>query len=270
MCAPLIAEPLPQGMSFIGYSENGWEAYIVDSSGEPVPFEQVKNPREFTWHQLTKRYAFVSASGEVYLGKGNASKKIASVSDKDAFAQIKLVDDGTRLIAIRLIGKKSEMTALASWRADKHQFIDFHSQYGKIFDPIHVENIDYFTVVSCMLQCGGITQELWFKDSRGVAKQATLHNGIVRYPYKSKSSDSVFYSLNQEGQYNIWKLENGQSRQLTYGQGSDVSPVMDAKGNLFFIKKSKRGSLLYKMTKEGEVEVKVKGVSEIRNLELNQ
>lgn len=267
--SPSDAKTLPEGMSFIGLTDKGWQAFVVNSDGLHRPIVTLENPREFTWHKDSQKMAYVSSSGEVYLGREQQFRQIVSTQDRDAFAQIKLVEGGNRLIGIRLIEKKSEMTTLASWNDKAKRFVDTHSQYGKIFDPTYIDGRHYFTVVSCMLECGGIVQELWVKDSFGSASQQTIHNGIVRYPFAVKGSDRAVYSLNKIGQYKLWQRENGQFRQLTFGMGSDVNPIVTPLGEIIFVKKNQQGSRLYKLTEEGEKEVILEGVTEIRNMELN-
>ncbi|CAM2741904.1 hypothetical protein VIMY103929_00625 [Vibrio mytili] len=154
------ARTLPTGMSFIGLDNDEWKAYIVDKSGKLNGISLSTEPRELTWSPSNNRLVYVRADGSI-IEKVNKQERILIDSDyKDAFTQIHLTQQGKELIAIRLVDKKSLTTALSVWDETRNQFVDIHRQLGKIFDPSARGDDFLFSVVSCMLDCGGMYKNL--------------------------------------------------------------------------------------------------------------
>ncbi|WP_162941090.1 TolB family protein [Photobacterium salinisoli] len=267
-----LAQDLPRGMSFIGLTAEGWRAFTVGESGQPELVNDLIEPREFTWSPSADRMVFIYADGTI-AERQNAATQIIVLNDaRDAFTQIRLSRKGQELIAIRLFERKSEYTALSVWQPQRQHFSDIHQQLGKIFDPSANDDKYMFSVVTCMLDCGGIVQEAWVKDrATRDAKQLTLHNGILRYPIWDTHQQRTVYSLRTKKHFQLWQTnKSGESTQLTRTDATDLWPSLSHTGELFFVRRTGGRGQLMQMSDEGEKQIQLDHIRDIRDLEITQ
>ncbi len=265
------ARPLPIGMSFIGLDNDEWKAYIVDKSGKLSGISLSTEPRELTWSPSNNRLVYVRADGSIIEKLNNQERILVASNYKDAFTQIHLTQQGKELIAIRLVDKKSLTTALSVWDEARNQFVDIHRQLGKIFDPSASGDDFLFTVVSCMLECGGIVQEGWIKNRKTrTANQFTLHNGLLRYPVKDRLNKRYIYSLRKSNYFQIWQTKfDGTSESLTQSSTTELWPSVTNNGEIYFVRRDgNRGQLIY-IDSEGEELFPLDNIKDIRDLEIN-
>ncbi|NAX46594.1 hypothetical protein CAG70_06215 [Photobacterium halotolerans] len=268
----LAQDLLPRGMSFIGLTAEGWRAFTVDENGLPERVSDLTEPREFTWSPSANRMVFIRADGTISDRQNAVTRTLVSSDAADAFTQIRLGEQGQSLIAIRLFERKSERTALTVWQPRQQRFYDIHQQLGKIFDPDFNDENFLFSVVSCMLDCGGIVQEAWLKNRvTHRAKQLTLHNGIVRYPIWDTHQQRTVYSLRTKKHFQLWQTnKSGESTQLTRTDGTDLWPSLSHTGELFFVRRTGGRGQLMQMSDEGEKQIQLDHIRDIRDLEITQ
>ncbi|MCG2837263.1 hypothetical protein L6J37_10495 [Photobacterium sp. WH77] len=268
----LAQDLLPRGMSFIGLTAEGWRAFTVDENGLPERVSDLTEPREFTWSPSANRMVFIRADGTISDRQNAVTNTLVPSDAADAFTQIRLGEQGQSLIAIRLFERKSERTALTVWQSRQQRFSDIHQQLGKIFDPDFNDENFLFSVVSCMLDCGGIVQEAWLKNRvTHRAKQLTLHNGIVRYPVWDTQQQRTVYSFRASTHFQLWQTDSsGRSTQLTHSEGTDLWPSLSPSGVLYFVRRAEGRGRLMRLGASGAVEIKLEHILDIRDLEITQ
>lgn len=273
LCAA-SAQALPQGMSFIGLSNNQWKAFIVTADGNVKAIDKIINPRQISWSPETKRLAYLEASGSVmeyHLITGK-TVELASHRTKDAFTQLSFSTTDASLWAVRLKDRQSEKTSLDIFDREKNKFIPAHRQRGANFDPHAVKHQLLYTRVSCVIACGQIIQEVWAKNLiTGLATQLTLLNALSRHPVWDAKKQRIIFSSNKSGSYQLWHITNhhpATAEKLTANTATNIEPAVDKTGTLYWIKRINGRGYLMKLNKGKELTVKLPGVTDIRDLEI--
>lgn len=272
-------EPLPPGLSFIGLKAGAWQIYLAR---KPHTLEVVRTesePRSATFNCRTGTVAYAGADGtirEVSL-KDATDRLILGVQKEWMFTEPTYSEDGNTLVMVGMKGRSSQDTEIVAINRDdpanKVRFIT--SQPGAQFDPyLTNNNVLFYTSVSCSQGCGKIIQEIWRKDLRTMeAEQITLSNAVSKQPIVSKDAPWLYFSSNKTGSYHIWRMNlSGVSmeEELTFARSTDVSPVLDTSGNLYFIRHSEQGvDLIVKHQNGVEKPMQIDNdITEMRDLEL--
>lgn len=260
-------------MSFVGLTEDGWQAFIVRESGQAEVVDNVDNPRQFTWSPAMDKAVYLTPDGTVIVHENEIATVLVRRTHPDAFTQFRLTNKGQKLLAVRLFNRQSEKTAISVWDTQASRFIDVHQQIGQVFDPYETEKQLYYSAVSCVIGCGLILQEAWLKNMvTQQVQQLTLHNGTLRYPTPDIPRQRLVYSLNTSSQYHLWQVDDlGRHRQLTHSLSSDIWPSVTAGGDIYFIRRGASGGILMVMNTAGDaVPIVLPHVQDIRDLEINQ
>lgn len=158
----------PEGMSFVGLSQDGWLAYLVDDrSGQPKPIATSSEPRSPTWSMADNGMAYLDAGGQLVVKKnGTESEIVLAKPDKErAFAQPVFSPDGQTLYVVELKKGISVNTDILAIRIDSPELKPVVQQRSAQFDPYKtIDGYLYYANVTCVLGCGKIIQELWRKQ----------------------------------------------------------------------------------------------------------
>jgi hypothetical protein len=271
------ASQWPEGLSFVGLTAGEWRLYVVpEADSAPQAVLTATEPRTPVYEPRSGRIAYISADGSLHeqtVG-GGESRALLEVSDKQAFTQPAYGPAGDRLYVVALkegASVDTDILMLDEARASAESVV---IQRSAQFEPWAAPgNVLYYANVLCTVGCGKIIQEIWRIDLVSEdANQLTLLNGIARQPTLSPDGEWLYFSSNKAGRFHIWRLRlrDQHYEQLTSGNVTDVSPALDAAGNLYFVRRSPAQIDLMRLTPEGEPEALAlpSGITDIRDLEM--
>jgi hypothetical protein len=265
----------PEGMSFIGLKQGAWRLYGV-WNGALKPIVTSSEPRTATFNVKKMNAAYIGTDGhlhEVSLSSGE-DKVILAASKERALTQPVYDAAGDRLFVVGMEGGSSVGTEIVAVGPDRKTTRTVTSQPGAQFEPDASRNEWLiYSSVSCTVGCGRIIQEIWRKNlASGAAEQLTLTNAISREALPSRDGRWVYFSSNRAGNYHLWRVpfDGGAPEQLTQGVVTDISPAVDGKGNLYFVRHTADGGRLMKMDANGSIASLdlPDGIEDIRDLEI--
>ncbi len=277
---------LPPGLSFIGLTNDGWLPFIVTGKGQLQAIESIVNPRQFTWSAHTEQAVYSNPAGALQLYHrskisalfGSADTDSAAAGPTHAYTQFTFYDQGKQLWAIRLINQKSEKTEIVRFNFQTQHFETWHQHAGAVFDVKPSPQGVYYSLVNCVVQCGGIRQELWMRMHSGEAFQLTRFNSMVCYP-EPWAEQKVLFSVYQEDGYQIWQLDSSrptmEPKQLTQlisrnERYSDLWPSANASDSFYFVRRSAQGGRLLHWRAGTISNIPTPGILDIRDLEITQ
>ena len=253
------ATPPPAGMAFVGLQDGAWRLFVVRADGAPKAVATQPEPRTPALSRDGQRVAYVSASGElreVDLRSG-ADAVLLRPDAEAAYTQPAYGPSADALYVVVLKRGSSVDTDIATVDRQAGRARPVVTQRSAQFEP-HVSadgRVLLYGHVACTLECGKIIQEVWARDLlTGEAEQLTLLNGISRQASHAPDG-AVVFSSNGAGPYNIWRLPRRGARpeQLTEGTVTDETPVADAAGNVFFVRRQREGSALMRRAPDGRL-----------------
>lgn len=266
----------PEGMSFVALEQGVWGLYVVPPEERaPRRIATDSEPRTPAYSAASGRIAYVAADGsvrEISLADGN-SRTILQADRQRAFTQ-PAYDGANSMYVVEL--KEGASVDTDIFRLKSSGLLDpVVTQRSAQFEPYLFGSELYYANVLCTVGCGKIIQEIWRKDLvSGEAEQLTLTNAIARQPVLSPDGKWLYYSSNFSGNFHIWRqsLEGGRAERLTSGRVTDLSPALDAVGNLFFIRHSPAGTRLMRLSAgENLLEMPMPpDVQDIRDLEIDR
>lgn len=273
------ASSWPSGLSFVGLKAGVWQLLVVPRGAStpqaiPLPLE----PRTPAYSGNTSRVAYIGADGglrEFDLASGR--ERVLALPDRNhGYTQPAYGKGGEELLVVVLKEGASVDTDIVAIDRNKARRQPVVSQRSAQFDPaIGADGWLYYSNVLCTTDCGQIIQEIWRKDRvSGVARQLTLLNALSRQPVSSEDGGTLYFSSNRGGNFHIWSLDlvAGEYRQLSDGRVADTDPAVDARGNLYFIRRSPAGTRLMRRGDDGNlVEVALpEGITDLRDLEIDR
>lgn len=274
----VYAEEWPQGLSFVGLHNEKWQLYVVEKNRtEPRIVPTVSEPRTPTYHSGRRIVSYIAADGSLREHGMDGSKggTLLKSDSKHAYTQPAYDPTGELLYVVELKEGASVDTDILVLDKSRKKSKAIVKQRSAQFEPMAPNaNELFYSNVLCTVDCGKIIQEIWQMDVvSGEAKQVTLVNSIARQPFVSRDGKWLYFSSNKKGPYHVWRmnLKTQEYEQLTQGNVTDVSPVLDQKGNLYFIRRSSEGVQLMYMTPDGELSAMTlpEGISDLRDLEIS-
>ncbi len=268
----------PEGMSFVGLEHGHWQLFVVlPGSVRPQRIDTVSEPRTPAYHAPTARVAYIDASGNLREKRLSSSddRVLLAADRKQSFTQPAFSRDGKRLFAVRFAQGISADADIVMVE-DGGRVRALVTQPGAQLEPFSSERHLFYSNTLCVVGCGRILQELWRLDLiSGEAVQLTLMNSIAREPAATADGDFVYFVSDRDGHYHIWRIQNvaggGEPERLTNGTVTDTSPALSRSGDLYFIRRSPRGtSLMQHLTDGTEIElVPPPGITDLRDLEIS-
>lgn len=267
-------------MSFAGLSKGVWNLYVVRAKAAgPDMVGTVSEPKTPTLALQAGRAAYIAADGglhEVMLSDATDTLLLAPTK-RDAYTQPAYTPDGESLFVVVLKqGASVDTDILAVKRDHVRQRRYVTTQRSAQFEPyLAGEDQLYYSSVHCTVGCGKIIQEIWRKHLvTGEAGQVTLLNAVSREPVVSADGVWLYFSSNAAGNYHIWRQSqtSGAYEQLTQGYVTDVTPALDAQGQLYFIRRSPEGVQLMRY-RPGDAPLPLPlpgGMEDIRDLEISR
>ncbi len=268
-------ETWPQGLSFVGFSADRWQLYVVQPNTlEPKIVETVLEPRTPTYAVQTGKIAYLGADGTLRerLLESGKERILLKPDIQHTFTQLAYDTAGKRLFVVALKEGASVDTDILVIDKEKQNAVV--TQRSAQFEPyFHAPRTLYYSNVLCTIGCGKIIQEIWRKDLvSDEAEQITLLNAIARQPVISRSGRWLYFSSNKAGNFHIWRmsLETERYERLTEGRVTDINPALDRQGNLYFIRHTPTGSALMQRRTDGSLQTLPKTLENFRDLEISQ
>ena len=271
------AQDWPEGLSFVGLKDGVWQLYVVAKGAlQPQLVPTVSEPRTPVLHLASGRVAFIAADGRLHEQSinGQNDKVVLAPGKKHAYTQPAYDPSGERLYVVEMkdgVSVDADIVVLDKSRAKPVPVV---TQRLAQFEPVAPTAQDlYYGNAVCTLGCGEIIQEIWHMNViTGMARQLTLVNSIARQPSMSKDGQWLYFSSNKAGNYHIWRLHlvNNQYEQLTNGRVTDISPALDAAGNVYFVRRSEQSVQLMRLDTKGALTVMPlpAGTEDLRDVEM--
>lgn len=273
----------PQGMSFVGLTDQGWRLYVVkDRKLGPVPVELTAEPRTPVYSPSLNLVVYISPTGDVIqrdMKTGNESVAIHHQSG-NAYTQPFLSPQRKSLILVKMIHAKSRQTQIVEYGLTNNTTKIVSHQRSAQFEPFVNNSTLYYTNVQCVENCAGrYIHEIWKKDLISQdAQQLTLQNTLTHQPVVSTDERFVFVTSEKAGGRRIWKctLETApplKCKPIETTAVADTSPALDRQSQLYFIRLQSDGKQqIIRYIPDGQaLELPLPGgVTEIRDLEISQ
>ncbi|AXQ29553.1 hypothetical protein D0B54_12995 [Solimonas sp. K1W22B-7] len=260
-------------MSFVGLTEQGWSAYLVRGDGKARAVPGLGEVRQLSWAPANHRLVYMNLEGAVLELRGEQKGPgtlLVPADDPDGYTQLRLSPDGEALWAVRLVQRQSERTQLVRYDTGKRRFVLWHEQRGTLFDVMPLASGEVlYTQVSCVVDCGGIRQELWNRSAAGEARQVSLLNGTLRYPVRSGAGALWFSFGTGDSGFGLWRWPTGGNpRAITTTGESDLWPSAVGE-EIYFVRRNANGGRLMRWRQERVEEIPLPGVQDVRDLEVN-
>ena len=262
---------LASELSFIALEKDSWQiVHCKEQECKIIKSEQ--EPRTYDYDFNSGAVVYVASDKSVRtIIDGNES--IILESQKDAYTQPLFIENGKKIMIVKLINGNSKKTEIISMNllGKNHKLL--HYQHSTALEPYSLNGKEiYYANVSCVEGCGHIIQEIWKKDiNSNQAKQITLLNAISHQPTIDSEGKYLYFSSNQKGDYHIYRvsLEDSSVKQLTFGRVTDGFPIV-SKDELFFIRRVKNKVQIMKLNRDLELKTLSYSYKKIRNLKVKQ
>ena len=256
-------------LSFIALVKESWQiVHCKEQECKIIKSEQ--EPRTYDYDFNSGAVVYVASDKSVRtIIDGNES--IILESQKDAYTQPLFIENGKKIMIVKLINGNSKKTEIISINllGKNHKLL--HYQHSTALDPYSKDGKEiYYANVSCVEGCGHIIQEIWKKDiNSGQAEQITMLNSISHQP--TTDSKYLYFSSNQKGNYHIYRvsLEDSFVKQLTFGSVTDGFPIA-SNDELFFIRRVNNKVQIMKLNRDLELKTLLYSYKKIRNLKVKQ
>ena len=274
----LLAEEFYHEIYFVGLKNSNWQLH---TSKEREKFDKIKThsePRTPTLHQTTGEITYIASDGSLRQqnigSEAQDSEILLEANAQKAYTQPAYDPSGKKLYVVALKEGASVDTDILQVDLSSKKVKPVVTQRSAQFEPMLPDDdtLIYSNVI-CTVGCGKIIQEIWIMNLvSGEARQLTLLNSISRQAFLSPKGDWLYFSSNKQGNFHIWRfhMETNQYEQLTQGQVTDINPVVDQAGNLYFIRRSPEGIALKQLDAQGELRTLPvpEGVTDLRDLGL--
>lgn len=263
----------PTGLMFVGLQRERWVLLLGNDSLTPRTVSTVSEPRTPAYSRTQHRVAYISAEGavrEVDLRSGTDSVLLEPTRSQ-SYTQLAYRPGSAQLYLVVLRDGSSIETDLAVIDRNKRQARIVSRQRSAQFEPTFSSDGAQlvYSNVSCASECPNIIQEIWSMDLvSAVARQLTLLNAVSRQPFVERNGSIVFVS-NERGHYQLWRVAPGAAPvRLTSAAAIDESPVSSDRGEIFFVRRTPKGSELARRDASGVVTTVVldRGIRDVRDL----
>ena len=244
--------PWPQGMSFVGLSDQAWQLYVVQEEGhEPAPVDIPSEPRTPVYSPTLNIIAYISTSGDIVkhdIVSGDDTV-LLSVEPEVAYTQPFLSPDRRSLIVVELEQAKSKQTRILEIDLESGEIDTISQQRTAQFEPYVRNDILYYTNVLCIENCAGrYVHEIWEKNLISQdARQLTLLNSQTYQPAVATANDVLIVSSEKSGVSRVWRCPLNADPPLACAvinsnSLADTSPVIDRHGRLFLLRQLPDGT----------------------------
>ncbi|SFV64269.1 hypothetical protein MNB_SV-13-2098 [hydrothermal vent metagenome] len=258
-------------LSFIAFDNENWQiVHCKEQKCKIIKSEQ--EPRTYDYDFDSGSIVYVASDKSVRTiidGK----EQIVLTSQKDAYTQPLFIENGKKIMLVKLINGNSKKTEIISMDLFGKNHKMLHYQYSTALEPYSQDGKKiYYANVSCVEGCGHIIQEIWEKDiTSGQAKQITMLNALSHQPNVDSEGKYLYFSSNEKGDYHIYRvsLEDYSVKQLTFGNVTDGFPVA-SKDGLYFIRRENSKIEIVRVDKDLELKTLSYNYKKIRNLKVKQ
>lgn len=270
-----ICDSYPDGLAFMGYEDDRWQLYVVESEEELKAVNVSVEPRSFAYHPKTAALLYIGIDDDIYISKDGAHRQISKPEGNSSFTQPAFSPDGKTAYLVEMKDGNSKDTDLVQLDFESEAFAPVSTQRSAQFEPFAAQSTLLFSNVSCVESCGRIIQEVWSRNlTSGVSRQVTLLNNISKQAVYSEADDRVYFSSNSDGNYAIWAhdISENQTIRLTNGPGIDLYPAVSGNGQVFFVRREAgQARLMCKNGSEIATEMPMpETITDLRELKVSQ
>lgn len=270
----------PEGMTFVGLTDQGWQTYgVYDSATGPEPLDLDTEARTPVMAMNREAVVYMDEAGHVrQISRQDRSNQTLLTPSPDAgYAQPEWGQTDGLLYLVQLKEGKSVDTDILGLDPANGHLKPVITQRSAQFDPHSAGPWLYYGNVHCVLGCGRIIQEVWRYHTRsGMAEQVTLLNAISRQPAVDDAHTWLYFSSNASGHYHIYRQSLDRpgasvAEPLTQGPVTDTSPA-PVRDHLYFVRRQAQGSSLMCRDESGQLHALnlPSGITDIRDLEIRQ
>ena len=256
--------------SFIALEKGDWQIVVCkDKQCATIKTEQ--EPRTYDYDFKSGKVVYVASDKSVRTII-DRNETVILKRQKDAYTEPIFIEDGQKIMIVKLINGNSTNTEIVSMGllGKQHQLL--HYQHSTALEPYSKDGQKiYYANVSCVEGCGHIIQEIWEKDTVwGQARQLTLLNVLSHQPTTDNEGKYIYFSSNQKGNYHIYRLslEDNSLKQLTKGAFTDGFPTVSKEGVLYFLRRKGTEVSLMRFTEKVEQVHLAQSYKKIRNLKV--
>lgn len=278
LSSSLSAEGLSNRIYVVGLNNTNWQLYTAKEGDKFKSVETHFEPRTPALHSATNKVTYIASDGSLRQqnigSEAQTSEVLLIVNAQKAYTQPAYDPSGKKLYVVALKEGASVDTDILQVDLSTKKIKPVVIQRSAQFEPmLPDDNTLIYSNVICTVGCGKIIQEIWMMNLvSGEARQLTLLNSISRQAFLSPKRDWLYFSSNKQGNFHIWRfhMETNKYEQLTQGQVTDINPVVDQAGNLYFIRRSPQGVVLKQLDTQGELKTLSvpEGVTDLRDLGL--
>lgn len=237
-----------------------WKLYAVEEGG----LQWIKTPTEArtpALHFSSRLIVYIGADGAVHeIDRTKQTETVVLQPDiEQSYAQPAYDRNARGIFLVALKDGNSADTDIVYFDREKRNLKTVVRQRSSQFEPYPVsqtvpnlpDNALLYSSVHCTIGCGKIIQEIWVIDTvSSEARQLTLMDSIARQPIVS--AGELYFSANKHGHFHIWRQDQaGNAVARTTGLVTDINPVADQQGNVFFIRHTPDGTSIRRMGKTG-------------------
>ncbi len=252
--------------------DDSWQV-LVTHDGKFVALNDIQHPRSVSYHHATRRLAWVGPDNRLReRNLVSGATRIFEGVEGSSYTQPAWSFDGTRLIVVELPEGKSRRTLIVSFELESGERHYLVRKRTAQFEPqlSDTRNL-YYTTAICVDDCEGMIWELWVRDLQTAQqRQLTLGNAVATQPHLGHDGWLYYSSDAGRAGFHIWRMRpepGAPSEQLTQGEVRDSDPVLGADGFMYFLRKSREGTALMRISATLEQVYIDADVSDLRDLE---
>ncbi len=220
-------------LAYLKYTENYWQVFLYDLS--------TKNEQQLTHSQFDKaklslfdkqqKLLATGIQGElayIDIAKKQESKTQQLSATENIMANDVAISENGRYLLYSAITKKSDLNKLFIRDNQTHKTRQIFNMEGVQFDPAWSAKNDSFYFIKGDKYS---PYAIWKSSLDGLKQQAVIKQQHHVLDIATAKNDTLAYSSNQTGNYDIWLYKNKKSIQLTDNKYYDGKPALtqDAK-----------------------------------------
>jgi len=252
---------LPDGMIAAASTDAGWRFFYV-SQGRWQPVDGKLHARAPAMPPSRDAIIYFDAAGQLPWRRLHASdRRVLLVGDQQyAYTQAAFGGDDHEVIAVRLLDRRSRDSDLVSVDVVSGKVVELVPERSAQLEPKQSGDTLVYSTIHCAVTCAGFVQEIWMMQrAQKLAQQLTLNHAHSRDPVIDRKNNTLYYSSNFAGGFRIYRQPlpaetthrstpasrfPGSPVPVASGEGLELWPAIDDRGQLWFVREGFDGSEL--------------------------
>lgn len=243
--------------AFIGLTDEGWKIVLYNKEEDSfTTIETAQEPHTFDYDFQSNRLVYIGADKVMRMVVNNNEEMLLRPG-RDGYTQPRFIPQKDTIVLVKLVGGSSAETEIISFDPSTKEKKSLIAQRAAVLEPDPINDKElYYSLVSCVDDCGRILQEIWHKNTRAQqSRQLTLLNATSHQPNGDTARQWVYFSSDKKGNYHIWRLSlaTGDYEKLTEGKVTDSHPQITESGLLYFLRSTNGNYSLLKRESNGNL-----------------